>query len=819
MKKQVKLNISVLLILVSIFSFFTMTNKAFSATDDNSVNLVLDSQNKNEIPKKFRKSSDLSNVKKDKNVNLTGLDKLNISGSKQFSEQNLPIVISNIKTSLPITVVDLRQESHGFINGMPVSWANKKNNANVGLTKAEVLKDENNRLNSIKLNSPISFYNHPDKTITPTKVENEEKLVNHNSLSYVRVPVTDTKLPTDDMVDYFVDVIKSNPKDTWYHFHCKQGIGRTTTFMIMYDMMRNGKEVSADDIIKRQLLLADFDEKHMKSFYNNERHDFLQNFYKYVKENGYNFDIKWSDWKKTLNTRSNSSFTIASSNKNYSNYVKNPEMPTHLYVISQNKMTSSERTMIATLQGLVNPQCSHQIYTLNSSQPDYQIWLEDLKNNYGLSYNVVSNPWDLLNIYKDYVKGYVLYSNKSSKDPSINNACSLASLKNSIAIDESIENKVRAYGITTINGDCRNTDKDWAYNNLWDSGLNHSIVIQLSPAKETALRDYAIMTKSLIFYEDSVKDTSFRDKVFSSMNPNSICFGWGPDEFINVSTTSKYGVSMVAADWSYNLTVLSAFPSTPISQKSSSNTPSKKDAHYVTFIMSDGDNQQWNLGTNYGSPKWYGSPYRGKFNLGWSISPSLYYLAPTVFDLYYKGASYGANNDYFVVPPSGNGYMYPSKFDKNALNKYTNDLNNYMKNVDEKYVTIIDDSSFNNNKLWDKFTDKSNIHGLFYLDYHRHDNYHGKINWSNNKPIASCRDLLWNNIESEDELVKNINERVSSGETNIHDPNSYTFVYVHVWSKNLNNVKRVIDKLKKNPKVEIVTPEIFMELINKNVKH
>ena len=119
---------------------------------------------------------------------------------------------------------------------------------------------------------------------------------------------------------------------------------------------------------------------------------------------------------------------------------------------------------------------------------------------------------------------------------------------------------------------------------------------------------------------------------------SSICLGWGPDEFTNVSTASKYGVSMVAADWSYNLTVLSAFPSLPITQKASMNIPKEKNVHYVTFIMSDGDNQQWNLGTNYGSPKWYGSPYRGKFNLGWSISPSLYYLAPTVFNLYYKNA-------------------------------------------------------------------------------------------------------------------------------------------------------------------------------------
>ncbi|NFE81645.1 hypothetical protein FC820_16770 [Clostridium sporogenes] len=820
MKKIFKLNIFILLVLVGVLCFFSITNKPTSAIDDNNtINLVLDSRNNNEIPKKFRKSSDISNVEKNKNINLSGLNTLNISGSKQFSEQNLPLIISNIKTSLPITVVDLRQESHGFINGLPVSWANKKNDANIGLTKAEVLEDENNKLKSIKLNSPISFYNDPNKTIIPTKVENEEQLVKHNSLSYVRIPVTDTKLPTDDMVDYFVDVIKSNPKDTWYHFHCKQGIGRTTTFMIMYDMMKNAKEVSADDIIKRQLLLAGFDENQMKSFYNDKRSTFLQSFYKYSKENGNDFKIKWSDWKKSLNTRSNSSLSIASSNKSSSNYIKNSKTPTHLYVISQNIMTPSERTMIATLQGIVNNHCSHQIYTLNSSQPDYQIWLDDLKNNYGVSYKNISNPWELLNIYKNYVQGYVLYSNKSSKDPSINNACSLASLNNSIAIDESIENKVRAHSITNISGDCRNTDKNWAYNKLWNSGLNHSIVIQLSPEKETSLRDYAIMTKSLIFYEDSINDTSLRDKVFSSMNANSICLGWGPDEFINVSTSSKHGVSMVAADWSYNLTVLSAFPSSPITQKSSSNIANKNNAHYVTFIMSDGDNQQWNLGTNYGSSKWYGSPYRGNFNLGWSLSPSLYYLAPTVFNLYYKSASHGSTDDYFIVSPSGNGYMYPSKYDKNALGTYINTLDDYMKKVDEKYVAIIDDSSFYNNKLWDKFTVKPNIQGLFYLDYHKHDNYHGKIIWSNNKPIVSCRDLLWSNLESEDELVKNINERVSSDEVDIHDPNSYTFVYVHAWSKSLNNIENAVNKLRKNPKVEIVTPETFMQLINKNVNH
>jgi len=78
--------------------------------------------------------------------------------------------------------------------------------------------------------------------------------------------------------------------------------------------------------------------------------------------------------------------------------------------------------MISTLQGLVNNHTSIQIYTLNSSQPYYQIWLDDLKNHYGISYEFISDPWYLLDIYINYVEGYVLYNNKLQNDPSINNA-------------------------------------------------------------------------------------------------------------------------------------------------------------------------------------------------------------------------------------------------------------------------------------------------------------------------------------------------------------------------------------------------------------
>lgn len=275
-----------------------MTGKNIKAQPNNAnVNIILDSlTKKEELPKEFRKTTELSIIKDNKNLNLNGLDKLNISGSQQFSEYNLHLLVNAIGTSLPITIVDLRQESHGFINGLPVSWADSKNNANAGLTRDQVLLDESNKLNSIKLNEAITFYNAPDKTLIPVKVQNEEELVKSNGLSYNRITVRDGGIPDDDMVDYFMKSIKEQTQDSWFHFHCKAGVGRTTLFMIMYDMIKNYKEVSAEEIIRRQLALANFDENEIKSFRNQERLDFLNKFYSYLKVNGDSLEIEWSRW-------------------------------------------------------------------------------------------------------------------------------------------------------------------------------------------------------------------------------------------------------------------------------------------------------------------------------------------------------------------------------------------------------------------------------------------------------------------------------------------------------------------------------------------
>jgi len=292
-----------LLLLLAIFFYITLQCPIIQKNDlvlanTDSVNIVLDNLNYDKLPAHLRSTLNLK-ILDNKNININGLDKLNISGSQQFSKFNIDLILNFINTSLPITDIDLRQESHGFVNGLPISFENKDNDSNKGLSKEQVLLKEDTDLKSIKLKNPLTFYNHPDITVTPTEVESESKLAKDKSLSYIRIPVTDGTLPTDDIVDYFIEIAQHTTKNTWFHFHCKEGVGRTTTFMIMYDMMKNYKVATATEIIDRQISLVDFDEHAIQDLTSSRRMAFWQKFYEYCKKNGDSFKTTYSDFIKS----------------------------------------------------------------------------------------------------------------------------------------------------------------------------------------------------------------------------------------------------------------------------------------------------------------------------------------------------------------------------------------------------------------------------------------------------------------------------------------------------------------------------------------
>ncbi|AOR23081.1 fused DSP-PTPase phosphatase/NAD kinase-like protein [Clostridium taeniosporum] len=298
-KAKLKFYIPMLLLITICSSFFLNFNIALAFNESNiksNVNIIVDNFKNDKIPNNFRTTSNLTNIQKKSSLNLKGLETLNMSGSEQFSKDNLNILIESIKTKLPILIVDLRQESHGFINEYPISFSNEKNDANLGLSKNAIFFKEKRQLKSVDLNTPLTFFKNPELSITPQKILSEKQLIKSNSLNYTRVPVTDKNLPTNEIVDYFVNIVKECSKDSWLHFHCKDGFGRTTTFMCMYDMMKNYKNASADEIIKRQLALTNFNEKKIDEFSSTDTINFLNEFYTYCKDIDGNLDTKWSYW-------------------------------------------------------------------------------------------------------------------------------------------------------------------------------------------------------------------------------------------------------------------------------------------------------------------------------------------------------------------------------------------------------------------------------------------------------------------------------------------------------------------------------------------
>lgn len=269
-----------------------------SDTNSDEIHLILDIMRFDQLPTHFRTTADLS-VFNNTNINTKGMSTLNISGSEQFSKTNLPMLVDAIKSPYKITDIDLRQESHGFINELPISWANALDNANAGLNLSQINMRENKLLKSVPLNKPLTFYNRPDVTITPTVTYTEETLVKSNGLSYIRIPVTDFDLPDNSAVDYFLNLVKNQPKNSWLHFHCKEGVGRTTTFMIMYDIIKNCNYVSLDDIITRQVNFpVSFKEETKAKFSQGKEFVFLSKFYEYCKSNAKDNNPSWSNWIK-----------------------------------------------------------------------------------------------------------------------------------------------------------------------------------------------------------------------------------------------------------------------------------------------------------------------------------------------------------------------------------------------------------------------------------------------------------------------------------------------------------------------------------------
>lgn len=162
-----------------------------------------------------------------------------ISASAQFSEDQFTNHIYQNKNET-ITVVDMRKDLHGYIDGHPFSWYGM-NNTYTELYTPEEIESLFHKLRDTII-FPVNVCNKVNKgckDLEGKRVETEEEMIKRNGGKYVRFYVTDHSAPSEDELNNIVNWVKQNGHKR-IHVHCRGGKGRTTSFLFIHSVLFRG---------------------------------------------------------------------------------------------------------------------------------------------------------------------------------------------------------------------------------------------------------------------------------------------------------------------------------------------------------------------------------------------------------------------------------------------------------------------------------------------------------------------------------------------------------------------------------------------------
>ena len=412
------------------------------------------------------------------------------------------------------------------------------------------------------------------------------------------------------------------------------------------------------------------------------------------------------------------------------------------------------------------------------------------------------------------LNGYVLYD-RAVNPHSINIATSIAGLTNALVVDPSTISYATAAGLPLI-ADTRSMTYDQVYMQ-YRSQFNKDMLFHQDTAMNENLRDYSIMNYGFMFYTDPTALTPYA----GYQNHQGRIYGWGPSEFDLFNQASQNSQQVVGSNWSWSSSTTSKWK-VPLAKQqyhTPVNVQTQTGKHYVAFVMSDGDNVQVLTGGWATDSKWFGSPYRGNFNMTWDFSPTLPEMNPVAFNYYYQHASNGTYKDNFVTA-GGAGVSFPSGYlDINGL---VASISQSMRLADHNVISIVD-PTYNNSKLHPVLDDPQ-VMGMMFKTY---DAYYkgrnGAIEFHNGKPILSVKYSLWDGADTALSVANALNS--STHRDALNDPASYSIVNVHPWStagpdgtgsgdpmSNLNQLVQGLDPAK----VEVVTLEELMVHLRNN---
>ena len=364
-------------------------------------------------------------------------------------------------------------------------------------------------------------------------------------------------------------------------------------------------------------------------------------------------------------------------------------------------LSNEERVMFCTLQGIVN-RTRPRILLYNHNEEPQSTW----PTAHSLRTVAISSttPYSLVKLYKDEINGLVLYSNELSGHYS-NLAVTIAGLDRLLPVTEEIRNKLIANGmdfpvvedLTTLTMNTALGVYTYLYNNYW-SRCNHRLLISLRPTIPY-VHDIGAACGSACVWLDprSSSEHSLLDKMLKDMTPGrDIVLGWFEEERSGVGEATKYGLSVVPADFFENTTVYSAV-NKPIKISPVPKRPRLENKVYAAVYISDGDNIQY---CQHAMAKIFEQSGRGQMAMNWTISPALADFSPMMLNYYYRKAT---TNDCFVSGPSGLGYAMPydahnscyyaNAYNSKAITPYVQLTQRYLEKTGLRVITVWDDIS------------------------------------------------------------------------------------------------------------------------------
>lgn len=387
---------------------------------------------------------------------------------------------------------------------------------------------------------------------------------------------------------------------------------------------------------------------------------------------------------------------------------------------SFNALSTAEQILFSALQGLANKGAAgfggQAVYCVanNFNGIDFQplaaqSWLDQVPIQ-----PTDKDPWALISS-PSTIKSYILYDLQANPG-SANVASSLAGVLNALPVDVSLQSKIAALDLSQV-ADVREWDVEQVIAS-YPGRFNQGFAVELNTGFATDVgigwgpRDYAVANNALVFFGDDE-----RSLVMSQLNPCSAIYGWGPvtaeGEEAFISDVGQSGNYYVAADSAFNLSFFSnlAESSQPVPATAAGVGPAIE-GKCVAFIVSDGDNLQWllNRGVYEG---WWGSPLRGSLTLGWTVSPSLYNLAPTVWN-YYVGSL--KDGEEMVCGPSGIGYVYDNIAGASSFPAFLEKTNSFMAATNIKAVDAFGLNS-DTEAYFEGFAGQGSIDGVVYASY------------------------------------------------------------------------------------------------------